>query len=133
MRPSGPCAATTTTPNALMQGNPYSGVLGTLVPMTMVASMIGVIDSGITQDGAAFQDPSLTMPPGFPRANQFLDLRYTNSKVIVVRNYLFNVSPTDLFGHGTAVAMGAAGVCAIDVRADRSAVASARNTRPALM
>ena len=71
---------------------------------------IGVIDTGINQDHPAFQDSSLPMPPGFPLANLFSDLSFTTSKVIVVRNYVFNETPADFFGHGTAVAMGAAGV-----------------------
>jgi subtilisin family serine protease len=71
---------------------------------------IAIIDSGIAQDHTGFQDPSLPMPPGFPRANQNRDLAYTNNKVIVARNYAASATPQDSFGHGTAVAMEAAGV-----------------------
>jgi subtilisin family serine protease len=71
---------------------------------------IGIIDSGIAQDHPGFQDPTLSAPPGFPRANQPRDLAYTNSKVIVSRNYVPLATPQDAFGHGTAVAMEAAGV-----------------------
>lgn len=77
---------------------------------------IGIIDSGIDQTHPGFQDPSLPIPDGFPRANQMADLAFTNNKVIVARDYarLYpatgNSTPRDLFGHGTAVAMTAAGV-----------------------
>jgi minor extracellular serine protease Vpr len=71
---------------------------------------IAIIDSGIAQDHPAFQDPSLAMPPGFPLANQARDLAWTNNKVIVARNYVAYANPQDAFGHGTAVAMEAAGV-----------------------
>ena len=71
---------------------------------------IGIVDSGIAQDHPAFQDPLLSVPSGFPRANQARDLAYTNNKVIVARNYVPLATPQDAFGHGTAVAMEAAGV-----------------------
>ncbi len=80
---------------------------------------IAVLDTGIDHQHSAFQDASLTPPPGFP-----LGVRsYTNNKVIVARSYvdllvLFgqpefsrpdDLSPRDRVGHGTAVAMAAAG------------------------
>lgn len=77
---------------------------------------IGIIDTGIDQTHPGFQDPSLPVPDGFPRANQLADLAFTNNKVIVARDYarLYpaqgNSTPRDLYGHGTAVAMTAAGV-----------------------
>ncbi|HZP93182.1 MAG TPA: S8 family serine peptidase [Burkholderiales bacterium] len=70
---------------------------------------IAIIDSGIAQDHPAFQSSTLAMPPGFPRANSARDLAYTNNKVIVARNYVSLGTPQDAFGHGTAVAMEAAG------------------------
>ena len=70
---------------------------------------IAIVDSGIDQSHPGFQDPSLAMPPGFPLANQKQDLAYTNNKVIVARNYVALSTPRDGFGHGTAVAMEAAG------------------------
>ena len=73
---------------------------------------IGIIDSGIAQDHPAFQGTSLPLPPGFPLANQPRDLAYTNNKVIVARNYVTLATPQDSFGHGTAVAMEAAGASA---------------------
>ena len=78
---------------------------------------IAVIDTGIDISHAGFQDSSLPIPSGFPRANSDSDLAFTNRKVIVARSYadLFDtvdpdISPRDHIGHGTATAMAAAGV-----------------------
>ena len=71
---------------------------------------IAILDSGISQDHPGFQDASLAIPPGFPLVNQTRDAAYTNNKVIVARNYVPQATPQDSFGHGTAVAMEAAGV-----------------------
>ena len=54
---------------------------------------------GLVDDGAG----------GISRANQARDLAYTNNKIIVARNYVPLATPQDAFGHGTAVAMAAAG------------------------
>jgi minor extracellular serine protease Vpr len=86
---------------------------------------IGIIDTGIDQNHPSFIDPTLTAPPGFPQG----DSNYTNSKVIVARSYVAidsnlnypgapdptsstpdDYSPADHVGHGTAIAMIAAGV-----------------------
>src|ERR1039457_4528083 len=86
---------------------------------------IGVIDTGIDQNHPGFQDPSLKPPSGFPKG----DPNYTNSKVIVARSYVAldsytdtppvpdpissppdDTTPRDRVGHGTAIAMIAAGV-----------------------
>lgn len=80
---------------------------------------IAVIDSGIDQTHPGFQDSSLTPPAGFPKG----DSNFTNSKVIVARSYVSldsstdpaysspdDTSPRDHMGHGTAIAMIAAGV-----------------------
>ncbi len=80
---------------------------------------IGIIDSGIDQNHPVFQDPSLTPPVGFPKGVS----TYTNNKVIVARSYVAldsdtdpsdslpdDNSPADRMGHGTAIAMIAAGV-----------------------
>jgi minor extracellular serine protease Vpr len=87
---------------------------------------IGVIDSGIDQNHPGFQDPSLNPPAGFPKCGGS-DCAYTNNKVIVARSYVSMVaapsdptdpmgtawpddlSPRDRQGHGTAIAMIAAG------------------------
>ncbi len=85
---------------------------------------IGIIDSGIDQNHPGFQDSSLQVPAGFPKG----ETAYTNNKVIVARSYVpldsvgYNpddlvsgshpddYSPRDRQGHGTAIAMIAAGV-----------------------
>src|SRR5207248_693905 len=84
---------------------------------------IGIIDTGIDQNHPGFQDSSLTPPAGFPKG----DPAFTNSKVIVARSYVSLVqagftknpvetsrpddtSPRDRVGHGTGIAMIAAGV-----------------------
>jgi len=79
---------------------------------------IGIIDTGIDQNHPGFIDPTLTPPAGFPKG----DSNYTNSKVIVARSYAAmdsdanpaystpdDASPADHIGHGTAIAMIAAG------------------------
>jgi uncharacterized protein (TIGR03437 family) len=81
---------------------------------------IAVIDSGIDQTHPAMQDPSLQPPPGFPVG----DTNFTNNKVIAARSYVSelpyvgvsaqyslpdDITPSDHFGHGTAIAMIAAG------------------------
>jgi minor extracellular serine protease Vpr len=91
---------------------------------------IGIIDSGIDETHPAFQDPSLTVPAGFPKCTTGYpaDCAYTNNKVIVARSYIRQTavegtnasdqaeysqpddySPRDRFGHGTATAACAAG------------------------
>ena len=78
---------------------------------------IAMIDTGIDVQHPGFQDPSLTVPAGFPLVNTSSDVAYTNNKVIVARSYanLFDTadpdpSARDRVGHGTATAMAAAGV-----------------------
>jgi uncharacterized protein (TIGR03437 family) len=91
---------------------------------------IAVIDSGIDQTHSVFQDPSLSMPSGFPKCTTGHpeDCSFTNSKVIVARSYLRmetagtdpknpaansfpdDASPRDHFGHGTGNAAAAAGL-----------------------
>lgn len=82
---------------------------------------IGILDSGIDQNHPALTDSTLSPPEGFPKGN---DLSYTSKKVIVARSYVQmlvlgdqpeysrpdDLSPRDRDGHGTAVAMLAAGV-----------------------
>ena len=45
---------------------------------------IGILDTGIDQTHAAFQDSSLAFPSGFPKCSGSSDAcNYTNTKVIV--------------------------------------------------
>ena len=77
---------------------------------------IGIIDTGIDSNHPAFQDSSLAMPDGFPKVNSDSDTKYTSNKVIVARAYTDFSSDSqgnpafDSDGHGTGVAMIAAGV-----------------------
>lgn len=88
---------------------------------------IGILDTGIDETHPAFQDASLTMPPGFPKCAGS-DCAFTNNKVIAARSYVRmlaagtdpsnlaadsrpdDYSPRDREGHGTALASAAAGV-----------------------
>ena len=70
---------------------------------------IGIIDTGIDATHPGFQDSSLSVPDGFPKVLTDTDTAYTNNKVIVARAYQ-GTSAADVEGHGTAVAMAAAGV-----------------------
>ncbi len=89
---------------------------------------IAIIDSGIDQNHAAFQDNSISTPPGFPICSGG-DCAFTNSKVIVARSYVAmeaagtapnpaadsipdDASPRDRLGHGTATASCAAATTA---------------------
>ena len=71
---------------------------------------IAIIDSGIDNTHPAFQDSSAP-PSGYPLG----DTAYTNGKIIVARSYepMFflpdDTTPRDRSGHGTALAMIAAG------------------------
>src|ERR1017187_10082565 len=80
---------------------------------------IGIIDTGIDQNHPGFKDTGFTPPDGFPKGHT----GYTNNKVIVARSYISmltdsdpvystpdDLSPRDRQGHGTAIAMIAAGV-----------------------
>ena len=80
---------------------------------------IGIIDTGIDQTHPGFSDTGFTAPAGFPAG----DTAFTNNKVIVARSYVSmlidpdplystpdDLSPRDRQGHGTAIAMIAAGV-----------------------
>jgi uncharacterized protein (TIGR03437 family) len=83
---------------------------------------IGIIDSGIDHNHPAFADTSLTVPAGYPKCSGD-DCNYTNHKVIAARSYVSmltysdqpqwsrpdDLTPRDRQGHGTAVAMVAAG------------------------
>jgi len=87
---------------------------------------IAVIDTGIDQTHPGFDNNSLTLPAGFPKCGVASDCAFTNHKVIVARSYVLQLaagtgsnpaatshpddySARDRDGHGTAVAMCAAG------------------------
>lgn len=86
---------------------------------------IGILDSGIDHEHPALQDDSLRPPPGYPKCAA-RDCPYTSNKVIVARSYVEMLAagtppnpaedsrpddptPRDRVGHGTAVAVIAAG------------------------
>src|ERR1035441_7784852 len=90
---------------------------------------IGIIDSGIDQNHPGFQDLTLKVPTGFPKCDVPSNCAFTNNKVIVARSYVAldsytdtppvpdpiystpdDTTPRDRVGHGTAIAMIAAGV-----------------------
>lgn len=77
---------------------------------------IAILDSGIDLTHPGFAPAGLEPLPGFPLTGHERDLPHTNAKVIVARSYasLFartdpEPSARDNSGHGTAVAMSAAG------------------------
>jgi uncharacterized protein (TIGR03437 family) len=87
---------------------------------------IAILDTGIDQNHAAFQDSSLAMPSGYPLCSG-TDCAYTSNKVIVARSYVRLIaagtgddpaadsrpddySARDRIGHGTAIGAVAAGV-----------------------
>lgn len=78
---------------------------------------IGIIDSGVDNQHPGLQDSTMTVPAGgYPRYNNAAHKAFTNSKVIVARSYVGllagrdpDTTPRDHMGHGTAVAMIAAG------------------------
>jgi len=72
---------------------------------------IGILDTGIDVTHPGFQDESMKAPEGFPKGSAASELSGTNGKVIVARQYTrgANSSSRDGDGHGTGVAMIAAG------------------------
>lgn len=75
---------------------------------------IAIIDSGLDSSHPGLNDPSLPLLPGYPLVNQNSDRRFTSNKIIVARSYTdkpaSNHDADDLSGHGTGVAMVAAGM-----------------------
>ena len=82
---------------------------------------IAIIDSGLDFSHPAFRDATLPAVEGYPKAEP-RHLEYANSKVLAVRSYVHlqnsrqpqtsspdDLTPLDFNGHGTAVAMIAAG------------------------
>lgn len=87
---------------------------------------IGIIDTGIDISHPAFSDTGYTPPSGYPKTDLPANKAFTNNKVIVARSFVSLISagtgnnpasdsrPDDLsardhWGHGSAVAMAAAG------------------------
>src|SRR5581483_665850 len=83
---------------------------------------IAIIDTGIDINHPMFQDGSLTFPAGYPKFTSptplcnASDQRFTNTKVIVARNYVpllsnpdQNCDAEDRDGHGTFTAAIAGG------------------------
>ena len=77
---------------------------------------IAILDTGIAYGHPGFQDAALQIPPGYPLASPAGNLQFTSGKIIVARDYRefyperFSEDVRDRDGHGTAVAMCAAGV-----------------------
>jgi minor extracellular serine protease Vpr len=77
---------------------------------------IGILDSGIDIVHPGFQGFTTAIPNGYPVVSSGGEAANTNNKVIVSRVYsdpgagISNTSGVDLFGHGTGVAMIAAGL-----------------------
>src|ERR1017187_8571741 len=75
---------------------------------------IGMIDTGVDVNNPAFSDP-LPALTGFPMVLTTSDVRFTNAKVIVAKNYTTLLpdggepDADDRVGHGTGTAMAAAG------------------------
>lgn len=85
---------------------------------------IAVLDTGIDENHPGFRDPSLSLPAGYPKYGSADDATHATNKVIAVRSFVSHIAygdgtpefsrPDDLsvrdrVGHGTAVAMIAAG------------------------
>ncbi len=75
---------------------------------------IAIVDTGIERDHPAFRDAALPVPEGYPKISRESDRECTSNKIIVCRTYAAGngaaTTPRDTIGHGTAVAMAAAGV-----------------------
>jgi minor extracellular serine protease Vpr len=100
--------------------NAWNGALGGVLSAG-TGQKIAILDTGIDYTHPAFQT-SLAIPSGFPKCDIPANCAYTNNKVIVARSYVSyeagtdpatdfpdDTSPRDRVGHGTAVAMAAAG------------------------
>jgi uncharacterized protein (TIGR03437 family) len=100
--------------------NAWNGALGGVLSAG-TGQKIAILDTGIDQTHPAFQ-ASLSVPSGYPICDIPADCAYTNNKIIVARSYVAmdagsdpatdfpdDTTPRDRVGHGTAVAMAAAG------------------------
>jgi subtilisin family serine protease len=78
---------------------------------------IAIIDTGVDNGHEALRDAALNLPAAFPKTNTTTDETFTSNKVIVARSYVnllarrdSDLSARDRVGHGTALAVAAAGV-----------------------
>jgi subtilisin family serine protease len=78
---------------------------------------VGVLDTGIEYDAAAFANSGLAVPDGFPLYDTTTDKKYTNAKIIVARSYVNYLDYRDVdytirdhVGHGTFLAAIIAGM-----------------------
>ncbi len=75
---------------------------------------IGILDTGLDLTHPAFRNEAMSPPEGFPKASDEETRARLHGKVIVYRNYEgmmdFPETSEDRSGHGTAVAMVAAGL-----------------------
>lgn len=74
-----------------------------------VGTKIGILDTGLDIGHPAFNAPDMKAPEGYPLASSEPNLALTSGKVIVARSF-DGGTIQDQMGHGTAVAMAAAGV-----------------------
>ena len=90
---------------------------------------IGILDSGLDLTHPGFKTDALTAPDSYPRATNEDIRAQLNGKVIVYRTYEqmagFTESALDNSGHGTGVAMAAAGVRVKSPKAELQGVAPA--------
>lgn len=70
---------------------------------------IAILDTGIQHNHPAFASGEFPPADGFPQADREVNRTFTNNKVIVARSY-DDFDARDRVGHGTAVAMVAAGL-----------------------
>lgn len=70
---------------------------------------IAILDTGIEHTHPAFKADDLQAPDGYPQASSEQNRALTNGKIIVARSFEA-LDARDRVGHGTAVAMVAAGV-----------------------
>lgn len=70
---------------------------------------IAILDTGVEHSHPAFAAPEMRAPDGYPQGSNAANRALTNGKVIVARSY-DGVDARDQVGHGTAVAMVAAGM-----------------------
>jgi len=76
---------------------------------------VAILDTGISPGHPSFQDASLKVPPGFPLSSSKANAALTTNKIIVARSYedIYQEKvpddAQDHYGHGTMVAMCAAG------------------------